>query len=98
MAQETGREDLYRHVYQLASGVNHGEWWAVQDYDMQRCMNPLHRFHWVPSMEPVGGNEPKLALYWVSKTSTLISMALHQLENTDSDSRADEPDTDPQED
>ncbi|HUW77700.1 MAG TPA: DUF5677 domain-containing protein [Candidatus Nanopelagicaceae bacterium] len=62
MAQETGREDLYRYVYQSASGVSHGEWWAVQDYAMQRCMNPLHRYH------------------WVSKTTSIISMALLQLE------------------
>lgn len=90
MAQETGREDLYRYVYQSASGVSHGEWWAVQDYDMQRCMNPLHRFHWVPSMEPIGGNDPALARYWISQIVSLISMALNHLE--DSNPRVDDSD------
>lgn len=84
MAQDTGLEDLYRHVYQSASGVSHGEWWAVEDYAMQRCFNPLHRFHQVPSMEPVGGGEPALARYWVLKTAGLISMALDQLESDNS--------------
>ena len=95
MAQETDMEDLYRYVYQSASGVSHGEWWAVQDYDMQRCMNPLHRFHWVPSMEPVGGNDPALARYWITQTVSLISMALHHLEDTEP--RVDDSDTDPHE-
>jgi hypothetical protein len=95
MAQETGKEDLYRHVYQTASAVSHGEWWAVQDYDMQRCMNPLHRFHWVPSMEPVGGNEPELARYWITQTASLISMALQHFE--ESGQRIEDTDTDPHE-
>lgn len=51
MAEEADLLDEYRHVYQPASGVTHGEWWAVEDYAMQRCMNPLHLFHQVPSMD-----------------------------------------------
>jgi hypothetical protein len=49
MAAEVGLEDLYRYVFQPASGISHGEWWAVEDYAMQRCLNPLHRFHLIPS-------------------------------------------------
>lgn len=48
MAHEVGERDLYNHLFQQASGVAHGEWWALEDYAMQRCLNPLHRFHWVP--------------------------------------------------
>ena len=51
MAQEVDLLDEYRHVYQPASGVTHGEWWAVEDYAMQRCANPLHFFHQVPSLK-----------------------------------------------
>jgi len=35
----------YNKIYQPASGVTHGEWWAIEDNVMERCMNPLHRFH-----------------------------------------------------
>lgn len=48
MAHDVGERDLYNHLFQQASGVAHGEWWALEDYAMQRCLNPLHRFHWVP--------------------------------------------------
>jgi hypothetical protein len=90
MANETGLVDLYRHIYQSASGVTHGEWWAVQDYAMQRCMNPLHRFHWVLSMEPVGGNEALLAEYWVTKLAELVGLALDELHPEDSKGTADD--------
>lgn len=43
--------DEYRHIYQSASGIVHGEWWAIEDYSMQRCQNPLHLFHHLPSLE-----------------------------------------------
>lgn len=51
MAEQVGMLDEYRHVYQSASGISHGEWWAIQDYAMQRCQNPLHLFHHLPSLE-----------------------------------------------
>lgn len=51
MAEEVGMLDEYRHVYQSASGITHGEWWAIEDYALQRCQNPLHLFHRLPSLE-----------------------------------------------
>lgn len=51
MAEDAGLLDEYRHVYQPASGITHGEWWAVEDYAMQRCANPLHFFHHVPALK-----------------------------------------------
>ncbi|MCU1395281.1 MAG: hypothetical protein JWM34_3709 [Ilumatobacteraceae bacterium] len=51
MAADTGLDGLYRHVFQPASGIAHGEWWAIEDYAMQRCLNPLHRFHQIPSFD-----------------------------------------------
>lgn len=61
MAEDAELLDEYRHVYQPASGVSHGEWWAVEDYALQRCANPLHLFHMVPALksfriEPQFGN------------------------------------------
>lgn len=48
MAEEVGELDSYNHLFQTSSGVTHGEWWALEDYALQRCVNPLHRFHLVP--------------------------------------------------
>jgi hypothetical protein len=51
MAEQTDLLDLYRHVFQTSSGVMHGEWWAIEDYELTRCVEPLHRFHLVPSVD-----------------------------------------------
>lgn len=51
MAEEVGELDTYNHLFQISSGVTHGEWWAVEDYALQRCLNPLHRFHLVPAFD-----------------------------------------------
>ena len=49
MAEEVGELDSYTHLFQISSGVTDGEWWSIEDYALQRCVNPLHRFHLVPS-------------------------------------------------
>ena len=69
MADQVGLLDEYRHVYQPASGVTHGEWWAVEDYAMQRCSNPLHLFHLVPSMAEtrIEPQFPELVLSYFSR-------------------------------
>jgi len=51
MAEEVGELDSYNHLFQTSSGVTHGEWWAIEDYALQRCVNPLHRFHFVPDFD-----------------------------------------------
>lgn len=56
MAIEAGLDDLYRYIFQSSSGVVHGEWWAIEDYAMERCWNPLHRLHWVPC--PIEASAP----------------------------------------
>lgn len=53
MADEVGMADDYRLRFQVESGVTHGEWWAIEEYAMQRCMNPLHRFHLLPTFSPM---------------------------------------------
>jgi hypothetical protein len=79
MAFEAGLEGTYRYVYQSASGVDHGEWWALEDYALQRCQNPLHRFHRLPSMAPVGGYDPEVGQMWVSQLGKLLGIAVQQL-------------------
>ncbi|WAL49629.1 DUF5677 domain-containing protein [Rhodococcus pyridinivorans] len=49
MAAATGHEAFYRTRFQVASGIVHGEWWAIEDFAMHHCLNPLHRFHRIPS-------------------------------------------------
>lgn len=83
MAIDAGLEDAYRYVYQSASGVGHGEWWALEDHALQRCQNPLHRFHWLPSMAPVGGYDPEVGEMLVSRLGKLVSIALRQLDGVD---------------
>jgi len=53
MADEADMADDYRLHFQVESGVTHGEWWAIEEYAMQRCMNPLHRFHLLPTFSPI---------------------------------------------
>src|SRR5665213_4249765 len=59
MAEQAGMTEVYNHIYQSASGVVHGEWWAIEDYAMQRCMNPLHLMHNIPSLDPGYPIEPR---------------------------------------
>lgn len=79
MASEVGLEDLYRHVYQQSSAVAHGEWWTLEDYAMQRCANPLHRFHYLPSMEPIGGRDSEMPRAMLKMFGTTVNKAIRSL-------------------
>lgn len=48
MAEDVGMQDLYTRVFQPLSASVHGEWSALDNYVVDRCMNPLHRFHRIP--------------------------------------------------
>ncbi|MFJ2014699.1 DUF5677 domain-containing protein [Streptomyces globisporus] len=48
MADDVGMQDLYSRVFQPLSASVHGEWSALDNYVVDRCMNPLHRFHRIP--------------------------------------------------
>jgi len=49
IANEVGLEDLYRFLYAPACAEIHGEWVSIRDLNLKRCLNPLHRFHLLPS-------------------------------------------------
>jgi hypothetical protein len=51
MAIAAGSEIEYRLTYAPMSAVAHSEWPMLTRYAMERCMNPLHRFHWLPRSE-----------------------------------------------
>lgn len=80
MAEESGLIDLYRHAYQLESGVAHSEWWSVELHAMERCRNPLHRGHLVPSLSLSAGDNAELARSWVVALHALIVMSLDILD------------------
>jgi hypothetical protein len=79
MAAEADLHDTYRYVYQPASGVTHGEWWALEDYVMQRCMNPLHLFHSIPSFELEPPITPQFGPLLVHTLQEVIDLALKTL-------------------
>lgn len=82
MAEEVGMLDLYRHSYQLQSGVAHSEWWSVEEHAMEQCMNILHRGHLIPSLSLSYGGNVDLARSWVIGLYGLMRMSL-QLLGTD---------------
>jgi hypothetical protein len=56
LAMAAGMEKVYRLVYDPASGDLHGTWTSLKSSNLIRCAQPLHRFHWLPSM----GERPAL--------------------------------------
>lgn len=79
MAEEAGLLDFYRQVYQMASGVTHSEWWSIESNAMERCQNPLHRGHLIPSLSLNAGGHVELATAWVQQFHTLIRVSLRVL-------------------
>lgn len=76
MADECGLSDLYRHAYQLSSGVVHSEWWSIEMHCMERCLNILHRGHLIPSLSLPMGNNADLARSWLIALYGLIQVSL----------------------
>ena len=76
MARECGLLDLYRHAYQLESGVAHSEWWSVEVHAMERCLNVLHRGHLIPSLSLSAGGSEALARSWIIALYGLMRASL----------------------
>ena len=76
MASECGLLDLYRHAYQLESGVAHSEWWSVEVHAMERCLNVLHRGHLIPSLSLSAGGNEALARSWIIALYGLVRASL----------------------
>ena len=79
MAEEAGLRDLYRHTYQLQSGIAHSEWWSVEIHAMERCMNILHRGHLIPSLDLSYGGNVEVARSWVIALYGLMQTSLRIL-------------------
>lgn len=83
MARECGLLDLYRHAYQLESGVAHSEWWSVEIHAMERCCNVLHRGHLIPSLSLSAGGNEALARSWIIALHGLLRASLAILATPD---------------
>ena len=51
MSEEVGLKELYDKYYNYTSGYIHANWGAVRESVYQRCVNPLHRFHRIPTYD-----------------------------------------------
>ncbi|MBB3146405.1 hypothetical protein FHS21_002820 [Phyllobacterium trifolii] len=49
MAESAGVKDIYDKFYDWASGYVHGQWASTRSTVFVNCLNPLHRFHLIPS-------------------------------------------------
>jgi hypothetical protein len=62
MALEVELGDLYNLVFSPSSGEVHGEWMSLKEFNLQRCGNPLHRFHRLPRLSPLPLLDPSAVL------------------------------------
>jgi hypothetical protein len=79
MAKEVGLEVLYRTVFQVSSGEIHGEWEPLQRENLQRCANPLHRWHYVPATEPPWIHDPTMPEIVVKMMERLVGIGVGML-------------------
>lgn len=82
MAKEVGLESLYRSVFQVSSSEIHGEWEPVSRENLQRCLNPLHRWHLVPATEPPWVEDPTLPTMVVKMMERLVGIGVEMLAMT----------------
>lgn len=86
MAQEAECIDFYNYVYTPFSGCAHSMWRHIAAYNLEKCANPLHRYHRVP-MSP--RFEPEIdylllaAKYW-DKTLATFAQASNLTKRTPS--------------
>ncbi|MBR9917497.1 hypothetical protein GYB29_07415 [bacterium] len=52
MAVESGCKDLYNYAYTPFSTASHSMWNHIAKYNLDECINPLHRFHRIPAIHP----------------------------------------------
>ncbi len=58
MAIETSLKVEYDTIYSPASANVHGDWTSVAMFNMNYCLNPLHRFHRIPRYDEMGREFP----------------------------------------
>ena len=48
MVEEAGCIDLYNYAYSPFSSATHNMWSHIATHNLERCPNPLHRYHMIP--------------------------------------------------
>mgnify|MGYP007130766864 CR=1 FL=1 len=48
MAEEAGCIDFYNYAYTPFSSATHNMWSHIGRFNLERCQNPLHRYHMIP--------------------------------------------------
>ena len=73
MSEEAGVKNIYDKYYGWPSGYVHAHWGAVRDSVYNLCLNPLHRYHRIPS-------QPRLDMPSVGQDiSKIINLLLDKL-------------------
>lgn len=66
MAEEVGMGELYATTMAPASSALHGDWSALDDLYLDRCVHPLHGRHVLPRLEPA--EESRESLPFLAET------------------------------
>jgi Family of unknown function (DUF5677) len=66
MAEEVGMGDLYRSTMGPASSALHGDWSALDDLYLDRCLHPLHGSHVIPRLK--AAEESRESLPFLAET------------------------------
>lgn len=51
MSENVGLKDIYDQYYNWTSGYIHSSWAAIREAVYERCFNPLHRLHRLPTRD-----------------------------------------------
>lgn len=51
MSEFVEKKDIYDRFYNYSSGFIHSSWGAIRESVLQKCINPLHRFHKLPTYD-----------------------------------------------
>lgn len=76
MAEATGTKVLYDKYFRYTSGFMHGNWGAIRESVYQKCVNPLHRYHRIPTYDlPLMPSVTKDAVDITNKVLECLSVA-----------------------
>ncbi len=83
MAQDIGRESIYKFSYVPFSGPAHNMWQHVGVYNMKPCANPMHKHHFVPSIRnaPFEPDFMYRSAKYLALTYTLFDSKMHITSN-----------------
>ncbi len=76
MSIEVWLKDVYDKYYNYTSGFVHWNWWAIRESIYQKCVNPLHRYHRIPTYDlPLMPSVTNDAIDIINQILNLLSIA-----------------------